>query len=166
MAAALAARLAGATPAAVQQAIDELEPLPHRLALVAERAGVRWVDDSKATNVGAAARSVEAVPGPVILLAGGLDKAGGYDALVARARGKVRLAVAFGAAREAITAALAGGGVPVDSVTTLAEAVRRAADAAAPGDTVLLAPACASFDQFTDYAARGCAFRAAVEALR
>ena len=166
MAAALVARLAGATSAAVQAAIDELAPLPHRLALVAERDGVRWVDDSKATNVGAAARSVEAVPGPVILLAGGLDKAGGYDALVARARGKVRLAVSFGAAREAIAAALGAGGVRVDSVTTLAEAVRLAAAAAAPGDTVLLAPACASFDQFTDYAARGRAFRAAVEALR
>jgi len=165
MAAATVARLAGATPAAVQEAIDGLEPLPHRLELVAERAGVRWIDDSKATNAGAAARSVEAVAGPVILLAGGLDKAGGYDPLVARARGKVRLAVAFGTAREAIATALTGGGVPVETVATLGEAVRRAADEAAPGDTVLLAPACASFDQFTDYAARGRAFRAAVEAL-
>ena len=159
------ARLAGADPAAVQAAIDDAEPLPHRLARVAERGGVVWFDDSKATNVGAAARSVGSFAGPVILLAGGVDKGGGYDALAAAARGRVRVALVFGAAREAIAAALADAGVAVERVRTLDEAVARAARVATPGDTVLLAPACASFDMFTDYAARGRAFRAAVEAL-
>jgi len=159
------ARLAGADAAAVQAAIDDAEPLAHRLARIAERGGVAWFDDSKATNVGAAARSVESFAGSVILLAGGVDKGGGYDALAAAARGKVRVALVFGAARDAIAGALADADVAVERVRTLEEAVVRAADVAVPGDTVLLAPACASFDMFTDYAARGRAFRAAVEAL-
>jgi len=159
------ARLAGASPAAVQQAIDTTAPLPHRLALVADRAGIRWVDDSKATNVGATVKSLASFAGDVLLLAGGVDKGGSYDTLVAAARGKVRVALLFGAAAERMGTALAAGGVPVERVPTLDSAVRAAARSARPGDTVLLAPACASFDQFADYAARGRAFRAAVEAL-
>jgi UDP-N-acetylmuramoylalanine--D-glutamate ligase len=166
LAAITVARLAGAPPAAVQAAIDELEPLPHRLAQVRERGGVRWYDDSKATNVGAAARSVDSFAGPIILLAGGVDKGGGYDGLVASARGKVKLALVFGAAADRIASALAGADVTVERAPTLAAAVARADAAAVAGDTVLLAPACASFDMFADYAARGRAFRAAVEALR
>ncbi|HZP40829.1 MAG TPA: UDP-N-acetylmuramoyl-L-alanine--D-glutamate ligase [Candidatus Binatia bacterium] len=165
MAAAVVARLAGASAAGVQAAIDDFEPLPHRLALVRERRGVRFVDDSKATSASAAARSLEAFPGPVVLLAGGLGKGGGYAPLVERARGKVKLALLFGAARDEIAAALGAAGVPVERVAGLEEAVRRAAAAAGPGDTVLLAPACASFDMFPDYAARGRAFARAVEAL-
>jgi len=159
------ARLAGAPPPAVQEAIDTIVPLPHRLARVAERGGVTWLDDSKATNVGAAAKSVESLSTPVILLAGGVDKGGGYDLLVRSARGRVRLALVFGAARDKIAAALGEARIPVERVQTLEEAVAAAAAAATPGDTVLLAPACASFDMFADYAARGRAFQAAVEAL-
>lgn len=164
-AAVAAARLAGASAAAVQAAIDEVQPLPHRRALVAERDGVRWVDDSKATNVGAAVRSIESCEGPVVLLAGGVDKGGDYGPLAFSARGRVRLALLFGAARDRIADVLATSGIPVRTVPTLAEAVRLAAHTARPGDVVLLAPACSSFDQFTDYAARGRAFRDAVEAL-
>jgi UDP-N-acetylmuramoylalanine--D-glutamate ligase len=165
LAAVATARLAGATPAGVQHAIDTIEPLPHRLTLVAEQAGVRWYDDSKATNVGAAVKSIESFAGSVILLAGGVDKGGSYAPLAAAARGRVRRALLFGAARDAIADALASAGVDVELVATLAEAVTAAAGAARAGDTVLLAPACASFDQFTDYAARGRAFRAAVAGL-
>ena len=165
LAAVTVARLAGAPPAAVQAAIDEIEPLPHRLARVAERGGVAWYDDSKATNVGAAAKSLDSFAGPVVLLAGGIDKGGGYDALAASAAGKVRRALVFGEASDAIGAALAAVAVPVERVRTLEQAVARAAAVAGAGDTVLLAPACASFDMFADYAARGRAFRAAVEAL-
>ncbi|HJQ83911.1 MAG TPA: UDP-N-acetylmuramoyl-L-alanine--D-glutamate ligase, partial [Candidatus Binatia bacterium] len=165
LAAVTVARLAGAPPAAVQAAIDEAEPLPHRLARVAERGGVSWWDDSKATNVGAAAKSVAAFANPVVLLAGGVDKGGGYDALALAAAGKVRLALLFGAARERIAAALGAAGVAVELVRTLEDAVARAAEAAVAGDAVVLAPACASFDMFADYVARGRAFRAAVEAL-
>jgi UDP-N-acetylmuramoylalanine--D-glutamate ligase len=159
------ARLAGSSPAAVQEAVDAVEPLPHRLALVAERAGVRWYDDSKATNVGASVKSLESFAGPVVLLAGGVDKGGEYDPLARAAAGKVRLALLFGAARDRIAGALLGAGVDVERVPDLAAAVRAAARVAEAGDTVLLAPACSSFDMFTDYKARGRAFRAAVEGL-
>jgi UDP-N-acetylmuramoylalanine--D-glutamate ligase len=165
MAAALVARLAGAPLAAVQEATDTLVPLPHRLALVTERAGVRWYDDSKATNVGAAVKSLASFPGPVVLLAGGVDKGGDYAPLAAAAREKARLVLVFGQARECIAASLAAAGVAVRRVDDLGEAVRAAAAAARPGDTVLLAPACSSFDMFTDYAARGRAFVSAVEGL-
>jgi len=165
LAAVTVARLAGAPPGAVQSVIDDFEPLPHRLTRVAERRGVAWFDDSKATNVGAAAKSVASFAGPVILIAGGVDKGGGYEALAASAVGRVKLALVLGAAREAIAGTLSGAGIVVERVATLADAVARAAEAASPGDTVLFAPACSSFDMFTDYAARGRAFRAAVEAL-
>ncbi len=164
-AAVIVARLAGAPPGALQEAIDTIEPLPHRLTLVAERGGVRWVDDSKATNVGAAARSIAACPGRVVLLAGGVDKGGDYAPLARAAAEKVRCALVFGQARERIATALAAAGVAVERAADLAAAVRAAAAVAEPGDTVLLAPACASFDMFADYRARGAAFRAAVEAL-
>ena len=166
LAAVTVARLAGATPQGVQQAIDELEPLPHRMTRVAIRGGVEWFDDSKATNVGAAVRSLESCSGPVVLLAGGVDKGGSYVPLAEAAAGRVRLALVFGAARDAIAAALAARGVPVEPVPSLEAAAQAAAVHARPGDVVLLAPACSSFDMFTDYAARGRAFRAAIEALR
>jgi UDP-N-acetylmuramoylalanine--D-glutamate ligase len=165
MAAALVARLAGATPEGIQTAIDAARPLPHRLALVAERGGVTFVDDSKATNVGAAVRAIEAVSGRVLLLAGGVDKGGDYGPLVRAAAVRVRLALVYGAAAARIGDALGTGGVAVEKAASLPDAVARAARVAEPGDTVLLAPACASFDMFRDYADRGRAFRAAVEAL-
>ena len=166
LAAVVTARLAGATPEGVQRAIDGIEPLAHRLALVAERAGVRWYDDSKATNVGAAVKSLESFPDRVVLLAGGVDKGGSYAPLAAAARERVRRAFVFGAARSLLVEALAAAAVPVEAVPTLDAAIQAAARIAQPGDTVLLAPACSSFDQFTDYAARGRAFRTAVEHLR
>jgi len=165
LASVIVARLAGATSAGVQEAIDLVTPLPHRLALVAERAGVRWFDDSKATNVGAAVKSLESFGGRVVLLAGGVDKGGDYAPLARAAAGKVGPALVFGAARDRLAAALEAAGVAVERVDTLDAAVRAAAVSACPGDTVLLAPACSSFDMFADYAARGRAFRAAVEAL-
>ncbi len=166
LAAVTTARLAGATPEAVQAAIDGAEPLPHRLALVAEHGGVRWYDDSKATNVGATVKSLESFTEPVVLLAGGVDKGGDYGPLVAAARGRVRVAAVFGVGRERLAAALEAGDIAVSRVDDLPAAVRVAAGAARPGDVVLLAPACSSFDMFTDYAARGRAFRAAVEGMR
>ena len=101
----------------------------------------------------------------MVLLAGGVGKGGGYELLARAAAGKVRLALLFGRARDEMASALTAAGVPVAEVTTLEVAVSTAAAVARPGDTVLLAPACASFDMFPDYAARGRVFRAAVEAL-
>ena len=166
LAAVAVARLAGAPQAAVQDAIDQVEPLPHRLALVAERGGVRWYDESKATNVGATVKSLESFTEPVVLLAGGVDKGGDYAPLARAARGRVRRALVFGVGRERLACALEAGEVAVERVADLSAAVATAATTARSGDVVLLAPACASFDMFTDYAARGRAFRAAVEALR
>jgi len=165
MAAVVIARCAGASPSAVQHAIDTVAPLPHRLALVTERAGVRWYDDSKATNVAAVVKSLESFGGPVVLLAGGVDKGGDYGPLGAAIRGKARVTLVFGQAGPRIGAALEQAGIPVRAVASLDAAVEAAASAARAGDAVLLAPACSSFDMFTDYAARGRAFRAAVEGL-
>jgi UDP-N-acetylmuramoylalanine--D-glutamate ligase len=166
LAAVAVARTAGAVPAAVQQAIDGIAPLRHRLAFVAERRGVRWFDDSKATNVGAAVRSLESFDAPVILVAGGVDKGGDLAPLVHAARGRVRVALLLGAARDRMGTALRTGGIAVEYVATVADAVAAAAATARPGEVVLLAPACSSFDMFASYAERGRAFCAAVEGLR
>ena len=164
MAAALMARLAGATPAAVQEAIDRFPGLPHRLQTVREKDGVRFIDDSKGTNVGAVVKSLASIAGPVILLAGGVEKGGSYEPLRSLVKTRVKRLVLFGEARENIRRALGA-----DTETVLAadldDAVRRAAEVARSGDTVLLSPACASFDMFRDYAERGERFRALVEAL-
>lgn len=138
--------------------------LPHRLEPVAEIAGIRFVNDSKATNVGAAIAALEAVPPPVVWIAGGHDKGLDLAPLAEAARGRVRRAVLFGACRDRLAAALASA-VPVDSVPGLEEAVRTARGAARPGDTVLLAPACASTDQFRNFEERGERFRNAVRQL-
>jgi UDP-N-acetylmuramoylalanine--D-glutamate ligase len=164
MAAVAAARAFGVPAAAVQRALETFRGLPHRLELVRERGGVRWVDDSKGTNPGAVVRSLESYPRGVILLAGGLGKGGDYEVLVAPVRRAVKRAILFGAAREMLARTLAGT-TEVEVVDSLGEAVARAARAARPGDTVLLSPACASFDMFRDYADRGRQFRALVEAL-
>jgi UDP-N-acetylmuramoylalanine--D-glutamate ligase len=164
MAAATAALIAGVTPAIVQAAIDEFPGLPHRLQLVREKDGVAWVDDSKGTNVGAVVKSLASVEPPVILLAGGVDKGGSYEPLRPLVRQRVRRLLLFGEASDAIRRAL-GGETETAIVASLEEAVARAGAMARPGDTVLLSPACSSFDMFRDYAERGERFRALVEAL-
>jgi UDP-N-acetylmuramoylalanine--D-glutamate ligase len=164
MAASTAALAAGAEPAAVQAAIDEFAGLPHRLELVREHGGVSYVDDSKGTNVGAVVKSLASIPNPVILLAGGVDKGGSYAPLRKLVRERVKRLVLFGEARDKIRAEL---GAETDTVvaTTFEEAVAQAAAVACAGDTVLLSPACSSFDMFRDYAERGARFRALVEQL-
>ena len=127
-------------------------------------AGVEYVNDSKATNVDAVRRGLESFAQPVVLIMGGVDKGGDFRLLrdAARARGKALVLV--GGAREAIRAAL-GGILAVHEAADMAEAVRRAADLAAPGDVVLLAPGCASFDRYANYQERGEDFRRAVVRL-
>ena len=162
MLAAIAVAVArGVRPAAIQAALDGFGGLPHRCVLVTERDGVRYFDDSKGTNVGAVARCLEGFQGPVVLLAGGLDKGVSFEGLRDVVRGRVRLVVAYGVAAPRIAAAL-GDVVPVARVDRFADAVRTVIADAARGDTVLLSPGCASFDQFSDYAERGRAFRALV----
>ncbi len=164
MAAAAAALAMFVDERVIEHALAKFTGLPHRLEFVRERDAVKWIDDSKGTNVGAVVEALEAVAAPVILIAGGVDKGGDYGPLIAPIRRKVRLAILIGAAREQMGAALSGA-CEIEMVSTLAEAVERAAQVARKGDTVLLSPACSSFDQFKDYAERGNVFQKLVRAL-
>jgi UDP-N-acetylmuramoylalanine--D-glutamate ligase len=164
MAAASAALLWGVAPEAVSSVLASFKGLPHRLEFVAEKKEVRYFDDSKGTNVGAVAQSLASFTGPVILLAGGVDKGGDYSPLRSLIREKVKLLIVFGQARELIRAVL-GEETRTLLVDTLSTAVQEAAANAVAGDTVLLSPACASFDQFDNYAHRGRVFQACVERL-
>ena len=171
LAAAALACAAGAPAAAVGAGLRSFVPGGHRIATVGERRGVTYVDDSKATNPHAAAASLAAF-GRVVWIAGGLATGATFDDVVAGARGRLRAAVLMGRDRDLVAQALARHApeipvVEVDRTDTKAmdDAVRAAAGLAEPGDTVLLAPACASMDMFDDYAARGEAFAAAVERL-
>jgi UDP-N-acetylmuramoylalanine--D-glutamate ligase len=164
MAAAAGARAMQIAPAVIERALANFAGLPHRLEFVGEKAGVLYVDDSKGTNVGAVVEALAAVAGPVVLIAGGVDKGGDYAPLRAALANKVRLLFLLGAAREKMRDALAGA-TTIECVDTLAGAVARAAAGAQPGETVLLSPACSSFDQFKDYAERGRIFQKLVRAL-
>lgn len=164
MAAVTAAAIWGIPDAAIQGALERTHSLPHRLELVRECNGVRFFDDSKGTNVGAMEKSVASFGGGVILLAGGYDKGGDFTVLHSLVQAAVKHLVLFGAAGPRIAAQLHGT-VSTSVVPDLAAAVGAAATHACAGDTVLLSPGCASFDEFTDYAARGRRFRELVEAL-
>jgi UDP-N-acetylmuramoylalanine--D-glutamate ligase len=164
MAASLVALLAGVPLEAVQHAVDEFPGLPHRVQLVRVKDGVSYVDDSKGTNVGAVVKSLASISSPVILLAGGIDKGGSYEPLRSLVRERVKCLILFGEARDNIRAAL-GRETETVIAADLDEAVEEAVGRARAGDTVLLSPACASFDMFHDYAERGDRFRALVEEL-
>ncbi|MFI2225807.1 UDP-N-acetylmuramoyl-L-alanine--D-glutamate ligase [Streptomyces fradiae] len=171
LAAAALARAFGVEPAAVREGLRNFRPDAHRIAFVAEVDGVAYVDDSKATNTHAAEASLAAYD-PIVWIAGGLAKGAAFDELVARSAGRLRGAVLIGADRALVREALARHApqVPVvdlDRTDTgaMAAAVREAARLARPGDTVLLAPACASMDMFVNYNKRGEAFEEAVRAL-
>lgn len=146
----------------IEQGLRTYPGLPHRMERVAERSGVLFVNDSKATNPTSTAPALAAFP-KIRWILGGLAKTDELDACAPHF-GHVRSAYTIGEAG-ALFARLLGPHMPVTECGVLDEAVRRAANDAEPGDTVLLSPACASFDQFRDYEARGDAFRAAVGAL-
>jgi len=138
--------------------------LPHRSQWIADRQGVAYIDDSKGTNVGATLAAVAGMPGPVVLIAGGDGKNQNFGPLATGLRGKVRHIVLIGRDAPLIARAL-DGVCPIERCATLPQAVQAAARAARPGDTVLLSPACASFDMFRDYAHRGEVFAEAVQEL-
>jgi UDP-N-acetylmuramoylalanine--D-glutamate ligase len=146
---------------AMLAALESFPGLPHRSAWVADVAGVRYIDDSKGTNVGATLAAVAGMQGPLVMIAGGLGKGQDFTPLAAGFRGKVRHTVLIG---KDAPAALAGVGT-VETAASMQAAVRAASHAAKAGDTVLLSPACASLDMFRDYAERGDVFAAAVRAL-
>jgi len=161
--AALCAVLAlGVDPAGAMRGLRDFRGLPHRCEIVSSSGGVTWVNDSKATNPGAAVRSLESFDAPLLWLAGGRDKHLDFTDLarVAASR-RVKRALLFGESAEKLARAL-GDRVAVSRVDDLDAAVAEAAREAEAGDVVLLAPACASFDQFANYEERGDAFRRAV----
>jgi UDP-N-acetylmuramoylalanine--D-glutamate ligase len=164
MAASAAALALGVKAEEIEGALASFRGLPHRIEVVHENGGVTYIDDSKGTNVGAVVEAIDALAAPIILIAGGLDKGGDYAPLRRPLGEKVKLAIFNGAARDKMAAALEGA-TQIESVATLREAVEHAARAARPGDTVLLSPACSSFDQFKDYAERGNVYKELVRAL-
>ena len=150
--------------AAMLEELRSFAGLPHRSQWIADRHGVAYIDDSKGTNVGATLAAVAGMAGPVVLIAGGDGKNQNFSPLAAGFRGKVRHVVLIGRDAPLIARALEGI-CPIEQCATLPQAVQAAARAARPGDTVLLSPACASFDMFRDYAHRGEVFAEAVQEL-
>jgi UDP-N-acetylmuramoylalanine--D-glutamate ligase len=165
LAAALGATLAGVEPTAIAAAVRGFRGVRHRLETLGWRAGVRWVNDSQATIPPASIAALEAfAPARVVLIVGGKDKALDYRELAERMVATCRACVLIGETAETLARLLAGR-VPARRAATMDEAVAVAAELATAGDVVLLSPAAASFDMFTDYAARGDAFRAATAAI-
>jgi UDP-N-acetylmuramoylalanine--D-glutamate ligase len=164
LAACAAAYLAGATPAAIASGVKTFEGVEHRLEFVAEIGGVKFYNDSKATNVDAALKAIEAFSEPLIVIVGGKDKGSPYTPLAQPLRERARLAILIGAAAEKIAADL-GRDVETARAGTLDRALQMASERARPGDVVLLAPACSSFDQFENYEERGRTFKKLVAQL-
>jgi UDP-N-acetylmuramoylalanine--D-glutamate ligase len=164
MAAALIAKLAGATHAQIRAAVMSFPGVEHRLEFVRERNGVAWYNDSKATNVDAALKAIAAFAGGLWVILGGKDKNSDYAPLAGPLKEKSHAVLLIGAAAEKIRAQLSGQ-VRMIACRTLEAAVHEANARAVRGDTVLLAPACASFDQFENYEHRGRAFKRLVEDL-
>ena len=164
LAALAAGELMGLELSAMLQVLAEFPGLAHRMQLVARKKGVDFINDSKATNVGAALASIASIDGIIVLIAGGEAKGGDFNDLSKALNDRLRAAVLIGSDAERIADALADA-APVHIANDINEAVVQAAGYAEPGDTVLLAPGCASFDQFPNYMARGDAFAEAVQDL-
>jgi UDP-N-acetylmuramoylalanine--D-glutamate ligase len=165
LAAALAVQAAGGVGAAkIARGLRSFAPLAHRLEPVREVDGVLWINDSKATNVAAAAVGLSAMDRPTVLIMGGRCKGERFEPLADLLSRHGRALVAYGEARDAIAAALAGI-VQFQEVAAFDQAVQWAREKAIPGDAVLLSPACASFDQFAGYEERGARFRSLVESF-
>lgn len=164
LAAMAACELIGLETGAMLQVIAEFPGLPHRMQFVRNVGGVNFINDSKATNVAAAIASIRSLEGPVVLLAGGQGKGGDFAALADAVAGELRAAILFGEDAGLLADAFTGRAA-LYLVDDLDAAVARGAELAVPGDTVLLAPACASFDQFPNYMRRGDAFCDAVRGI-
>jgi UDP-N-acetylmuramoylalanine--D-glutamate ligase len=165
LAAVAATRLAGAAPAAIARGVKTFAGVEHRLEFVAEIGGVRYYNDSKATNVDATLKALDAFAGRILIVLGGKDKDSDYTVMQQPLREKAVLALLIGAAAEKIERQIAGS-VAIERAGTLSNAVEIAARTARSGDIVLLAPACASFDQFQNYEQRGRAFKDLVRELQ
>ena len=164
LAAVCAARLAGVDAQTIREAVAAFHAVEHRLEFVREFNGVRWFNDSKATNVDATAKAIEAFPGGIWLILGGKDKDSDYSTLSPLLRARVKAVITIGSAAEKIESHLSGV-VKIERAGTMDRAVAWAQKEARSGDVVLLAPACASFDQFENYEHRGRVFKQLVGAL-
>jgi UDP-N-acetylmuramoylalanine--D-glutamate ligase len=165
LAAIAASRIAGVSARAVAEGVRSFAGVEHRLEFVAEVNGVRYFNDSKATNVDATLKALDSFPGRILVILGGKDKGGDYTALQATLRERAILALLIGAAADKIGNQI-DGSVAIENAGTLERAVETASQAARAGDIVLLAPACASFDQFENYEHRGRVFKALVHELK
>ncbi len=161
-AAAIVHELIGATAAQIAEGLRSFAGVPHRLEVVGERDGVTYINDSKATNVDAALAALDAYPDRVRLIAGGSSKGATFAPLAQAARTVVVRAYLIGQTAEEIAAAFEAESVAVVVAMTLERAIDLASQDAVPGDVILLAPACASFDQFANFEDRGDQFRALV----
>jgi len=164
LAAVTAARLANVDAAAIGKAVRSFQGVEHRLEFVKEIGGVRYFNDSKATNVDATLKALDAFPGRILIILGGKDKGSDYTVLQKPLREKAVLALLIGAAADKIESQISGS-VAMERAGTIEKAVEIASQAARPGDVVLLAPACASFDQFQSYEHRGRVFKELVGSL-
>ena len=165
LAAVCAARLAGIPAESIRRTVRDFHAVEHRLEPVRTLRGVTYFNDSKATNVDATAKAVASFPGGIHLILGGKDKDSDYTQLAPLLRERVRVVYTIGSAAEKIERELAGV-VKIKSAGTLPQALALAADKAKEGEIVLLAPACASFDQFENYEHRGRIFRECVMGLK
>jgi UDP-N-acetylmuramoylalanine--D-glutamate ligase len=164
LAAVAAARIAGASARSVAEGVRSFKGVEHRLEFVAEIEAVRYYNDSKATNVDATLKALESFAGRILVILGGKDKGSDYSLLQKALRERAILALLIGAAAEKIEKQITGS-VAIERVGTLERAVQTASHAARPGDIVLLAPACASFDQFQNYEHRGRVFKELIHEL-
>jgi len=156
--------LVGCEPAQIREAVRNFKAVEHRLEFVAKIAGVDYYNDSKATNVDATIKALESFPANIHLILGGKDKGSDYTVLNELLRQRVKRVYTIGAAAAKIESQIQGA-VEVDHSETLDFAIRRASESAAAGDVVLLAPACASFDQFQSYEHRGRVFKETVYSI-
>jgi UDP-N-acetylmuramoylalanine--D-glutamate ligase len=164
LAAALAVRAAGVPTERIAAGLRTFRALPHRLEPVREVGEVRWINDSKATNIASTVVAVEAMDRPFVLLLGGRHKGEPYTRLGLLLKDRCRLVIAYGEAGRLVEKDLAGQ-VPLERGSTFVDVMERARRAARPGDAVLLSPACSSYDMFKNYEERGATFRRLVEAM-
>ena len=164
LAAVTVGQLAGIEPVAIREAVKDFKAVEHRLEFVLSIKGVQYYNDSKATNVDATIKALESFPGGIHVILGGKDKDSDYSLLNDALCERVKKVYTIGAAAEKIESQITGV-ADVFNAGTLDNAVRRAAESAVEGDVVLLAPACASYDQFVNYEQRGKAFKEVVHAL-
>jgi UDP-N-acetylmuramoylalanine--D-glutamate ligase len=163
-AASLAALLAGADPANIADTLRSFPGVEHRLEESGAIDSIRFVNDSKATNVDAVCYALKSVPSPICLIAGGRDKGGDFEPIIREGKDKIKEIILIGEAREKIFEVL-GKVFPVQFADSMTDAVEKAFAASVSGDTVLLSPACASFDMFDNFEHRGREFKKAVAAL-